>query len=259
MTIAWAHRRPDSYAAYRQWVMAFLRITRWTLPLTYAMQLALLGSDSTQFGGGFLGHAVYFTQALIGSGLVGIIHGSFAAPLCLPWQVIVICAELSLVIPRSDTLCGTSMRHEAGAKAAHAMHGALAWMLTPPWAVVVASASAGGAAAASSTAGASGQQPMATSSGLKCDECWAVMVMLLCCLGGVLPLLVHALRECALFRQFAQQQRMGAVPRDTFYSFYHVCLGPGYQPGLRLGVLAVSAHFGLLIPLWDSLRLLSCY
>ncbi|GAB4815006.1 hypothetical protein N2152v2_002052 [Parachlorella kessleri] len=190
--LVWAYRRPSSYAAWRQPVVAFVRVSRWALPYMHTIQLVLLEQEPTRYGGGFQCYAALIVQALLGSGCVAVIHGSLTAPLCLPWQAAVVCAELLLVVPRSGVFCHSiSLRHSMGIKATHAVHELLEWLM-PPWTRLATSvAAAQGAAAISSGLGGSAAQPSTDAGGGgQCDQCWAVMVVLLCCLGGVLPLLI---------------------------------------------------------------------
>lgn len=230
-SLAWAHFGPNSYARYREHLMAGLRITRWAYPCiarpTVYIGLSAAGAEGSGSGScsGFLScwhQGAAGPLAILLLVPVMQLQAALGYHVRLPWAAVVLAGELALTLPRQCALCADPLMQpgQQGGAVVHALHSTFSFLLgtgTAP-----GSGLSGGAGSRGSSAG---------------NQCWAVVVMLELVLGFLLPLAVTSARERAAFSRFYRHHR-GWVQCDSCCAVYLMSVaGDGNSVGGAAGSL----------------------
>lgn len=194
-------------------------------------------------------------MALVGSGAALLLQQGLSHPLQLPYCVAVQAAVTALSLSRAGAMCAApAMRHPCAAGAARGAFTALGWLLAPSLALSMSYGGgfSRGGAASSSTPAAASEAAEAGSS----PECWAVVAFAQLCCGFLLPVVLHAARECAAHESFCRQHRSRVAPEWAAWLYRRATAAPavgGWERALQLA----AASYSLLSGVWLVLEALA--
>jgi hypothetical protein len=231
--LAWSRVAPGQYVAWREAVVAIVRILANACPVVPLILTTMLRSANPWQQGAMLGHVLFMGLLLFSSGVLGMMWYALALRLPLPLHAIVQGMSTFLFLKHVPSLCACGAMEQAQSVSVMRRLYAVFDLVSMRWLF-------GAPSGPASPAG----------------ECWAVMAALQICMGYVFPTVVLAVRECRKFVEFWRQARGHYRSSWRTWLYENTTDGPLNAGWVRWGKLALASVYFFSV-LWDILVVLS--